>query len=214
VGIDGSAYGADDAETGLAVDGRVVAGTVATNQVLGEARVTDAQREEVITWLRHASSDGLISIDEFSDRVERAYVASRGHELVSLTSDLPVRPAPPDPQPLIEWTVGVLGNHKRGGPWRPAPRTRSVALVGSCLLDLSDVTVVHDIEIHAVAVLGGVEVVVPDGVHAELGGFSFAGTKNYRVRSQALPDGAPTVRIRANAVFGGVTVRSKIPKVP
>ena len=54
-----------------------------------------------------------------------------------------------------------------------------------------------------------VEILVPEGVHVALGGFAFLGGRDYRVRESSLRPGTPVVHVRARAVLGGVTVRTK-----
>ena len=106
--------------------------------------------------------------------------------------------------------VGVFGSTRVRGRWRPARPMRVVAVLGGCQVDLCDAEV-HgdDVEIRAVAVLGGIEVLVPEGVAAEVRGFALRGAKEDRVRRCPIDPDAPLVRVHATAVFGGVTVRTR-----
>ncbi|NGO74962.1 FHA domain-containing protein [Streptomyces sp. YC504] len=53
------------------------------------ARVSDAERDEVLAALRDGVAQGRLSHDTFVRRMELALVARRPHELARLTADLP-----------------------------------------------------------------------------------------------------------------------------
>ena len=57
-----------------------------------------------------------------------------------------------------------------------------IAVMGGAQVDLCDAELEPDTDLVATAVFGGVEVLVPEGVHVDLGGFAFLGSKDYRVR--------------------------------
>jgi hypothetical protein len=66
-------------------------------------RASDDDRERVATALRDSYSEGRLTMDEFQDRLERAYAARTHGELTILTADLPVRVTyPPPPVPAME----------------------------------------------------------------------------------------------------------------
>ena len=66
-------------------------------------RASDADREQVVTFLKRHCAEGRLSTDELTSRVEAAYSAVRFSELDRLTADLPGSPfapaAPPAPRP-------------------------------------------------------------------------------------------------------------------
>src|ERR687895_232262 len=52
------------------------------------------------------------------------------------------------------------------------------------------------------------KIVVPDGVHVDLGGFAFMGGNSLRLEGAPTPPpGAPVVRVRAYSIMGGTDVR-------
>lgn len=57
-------------------------------------RVSDAEREAFVAQLSAATAEGRLTLDEFSDRTQRAYAARTWGELVSLVADLPKVTAP------------------------------------------------------------------------------------------------------------------------
>jgi class 3 adenylate cyclase len=112
---------------------------------------------------------------------------------------------------VTRWTVSIMGGSQRKGRWRLREKTTAVAVMGGCHLDLRQAEVEGgEIVINAVAVMGGIEIIVPEGIEVELGGIAIMGGKDAR-RIKAVPTlpGSPIVRVRAFAFWGGVTVRSK-----
>ncbi len=52
-------------------------------------RIGDDDREDTIGVLRQAYAEGRLDLAEFEERVQRVEGATFGHELVTLTADLP-----------------------------------------------------------------------------------------------------------------------------
>jgi hypothetical protein len=83
----------------------------------GGLRASDAEREQVATFLKRHCAEGRLSTDELSARVEATYRAGSLRQLVALTHDLPgspfpvtVPPAPRRrPQPVARLAVLALG---------------------------------------------------------------------------------------------------------
>jgi Domain of unknown function (DUF1707) len=153
-------------------------------------RSSDADRERVAVLLRDHCAEGRLTPEELSDRLSSAYAARTGAELDALVADLPERPAPPAAPPR-RWSLAVLGDS-------------SVDLRSAALPPVSTVT--------AVATLGDVEVIVPRGVNVELAGLAVLGDREDRREDVAFVPGAPTVRVRAFALLGDVTVMSEPPR--
>ncbi|KQC36754.1 DUF1707 domain-containing protein [Frankia sp. ACN1ag] len=118
---------------------------------------------------------------------------------------------PPRREPAgVDWTVAVMSGNERTGRWRPSRHTRAVAVMGGCELDLREIAFPTDtLLITAVAVMGGIEIIVPEGVEVEVTGVSVMGGRSVKVADTPRRPGTPVVRIRAIAVMGGVEVRSK-----
>jgi hypothetical protein len=173
--------------------------------------VTDAERDQVIAALRHHTAAGLLSLDDFAERVELVLTARTRAELVGVTSSLPAIVEPSRPaDPPRRWAVGVLSGEKVRGPWRLEEHMHAVTLFGSAQLDLCDAQVVGDeATIYVIAIFGGVEVQVPEGLPVELSGIAIMGSKQYKVKRCEPIAGMPRVRVRAFALCGGVTVRTR-----
>jgi hypothetical protein len=65
-----------------------------------------------------------------------------------------------------------------------------------------------EVDVTAVAMMGDVHVIVPDGVEVELTGFALMGNKRDRTSGAEPAPGAPRIRVRAFALMGEVSVRS------
>jgi hypothetical protein len=107
------------------------------------------------------------------------------------------------------WMFSVFGDVSRAGSWRPLQRLVPVAVFGDVELDLreADLTAVPgDVTITAVAPFGDIQVLVPDGVHVELGGLVVFGSKKVQVRSVPPTPTTPVVRVKAWSLFGSARV--------
>ncbi len=196
-------------------------------------RLSDTERDRVIEVLARACAEGRLTLDEFSGRVDTAQRAVFLTDMDPVVADLPhpfgpdlaglltgeaalaVPTAPvPDRRPATYWTVSVMGGSQRRGRWRLPPKTRAVAVMGGCLLDLRDAEVEGPtVVINATAIMGGIDIIVPEGIEVELGGIAVMGGKSARGINRVPPlPGAPRVRVRAFAFWGGVDVRTKPPR--
>jgi Domain of unknown function (DUF1707) len=62
-------------------------------------RASDDDRRRIIAALERHTTEGRLSLDEFSDRVGSAYAATTHGELARLTRDLPLEDAAGSPHP-------------------------------------------------------------------------------------------------------------------
>jgi Domain of unknown function (DUF1707)/Cell wall-active antibiotics response 4TMS YvqF len=177
-------------------------------------RASDADRERVVLALRDGAAEGRLTFDELAQRVELAYTAVSGEELERLVADLPEAAPQTAPERPVRkrqrWNVAVMGGCDRRGRWRPAPRSVALAVMGGVGLDLRDATIEGDeLVITAIAFMGGIDVIVPDGVEVQLTGFAFMGGNDHRPGTAPLRPGTPVVHVRAFSVMGGIDVKVK-----
>lgn len=183
-------------------------------------RIADADRERTITLLREHCVAGRLSLDELSSRIRSAYDARTQADLDVITHDLPAPLPVPSPAPLTasrlahrkatRWTVACLSSETRKGRWHLDEQTSACAFLGSCVLDLRQVALNSpEVTITAFSVMGSIDIIVPEGVDVDLGGFAFMGSKDCRVNDAFVHPGAPIVRVQAFALMGSVTVKSK-----
>ncbi len=198
-------------------------------------RLSDRDREQVIEVLKRSCGDGRLTLDEFSGRVEATYHAVSLHDLPPVLADLPHpfgsdlagvlggsdQSATPvhDPAPDQErdgskatrWTVSIMGGSQRRGRWRLREKTNAVAVMGGCRLDMRNAAVEgRSVVINAIALMGGIDIIVPEGIEVELGGIAIMGGKDAR-RLKDIPPipGSPVIRVKAFAFWGSVSVRSR-----
>jgi hypothetical protein len=175
-------------------------------------RASDAEREQAVAVLRAGAEHGRLTFDELAQRTQLAYEATTGAELQRLVADLP--DTAPDTQVVAaprkqrRWSVALMGGCERRGRWRPAPHSVAVSVMGGVKLDLRDATIEGDeLVLTAFAVMGSVDVVVPDGVEVDLGGFALMGANEHRPGEAPVRPGTPVLRVRAFSLMGAVTVK-------
>jgi hypothetical protein len=180
---------------------------------------SDAERDYAITALREAAAEGRLTLEEFSSRVGTALSARTRDELVAVTADLPAA-APAafaggmgDPihywRRPVQWSLALMSSTRRMGAWRVAYETTAMAVMGSVVLDLRTATIEAPVvTVNALAWLGTVDVIVPEGVEVDLEGLAIMGSRDVRLTSYEHRPGMPVVRVRAYALLGSVTVRN------
>jgi hypothetical protein len=173
-------------------------------------RASDAEREAVVARLQTAAGEGRLALDELADRLDRALGAVTRPELEVLTADLPEQAVPAAPAGKARrWIIGIMGGGDHKGRWRIASRCTVVNVMGGADLDLTGAVVEGpETVIQVFSLMGGSKIVVPDGVHADLGGFAVMGGNSLRLQgAPPPPPGAPVVRVRAYSIMGGTDVR-------
>ncbi len=107
--------------------------------------------------------------------------------------------------------VAIFSGVERKGRWVVAPLQVAVAVMGGIELDLTEaVLTAQETEFRVFAVMGGVEVIVPDGVVVRMDAFGFMGGTSSP--SGDAPPGAPTIRVTGLAVMGGIDVKRPKPR--
>jgi hypothetical protein len=185
-------------------------------------RISDRDREDAVTLLREAAGEGRLTLEELTERVELAYAARTDADLAVLSADLPTGYATRTPAPLprreveatgtgsTDWVVAVMGGAERRGRWQLHDRTNVVAVMGGCEIDLREAELSSaDVEITAVSVMGGIDILVPDGVFVEVSGLAVMGANENKAGADVPPPGAPVVRVKAYSVMGAVSVKRK-----
>ena len=180
-----------------------------------QLRVSDQDRERTVAALRDGAAEGRLTFDELARRAELAYTAVSREDLDELVADLPAtRPSAAPPERLARkrrrWNIAVMGSSERRGHWRPSPDLVAVSVMGGVVLDLRDALIRdQDIVITALAVMGGIEIIVPEGIEVDVGGFAVMGGHEYRPGTEPVRPGTPMVRVRGYALMGGLEVKVK-----
>jgi Domain of unknown function (DUF1707)/Cell wall-active antibiotics response 4TMS YvqF len=173
---------------------------------------SDAERERVALLLRDAAGEGRLTLEELAGRLDLAYGARTSQELELVTRDLPAQPpaAEVDAGAGTSSVVAIMSGADRSGRWRLGERCRAIAVMGGCKLDLRGAELTaQNPAIRAVAIMGGIDIVVPEGIPVEVTGLAVMGGKSVRIKDVQPQPGAPRLHIRVFALMGGVSVRSK-----
>jgi hypothetical protein len=184
-----------------------------------ELRASDADRERVAAILRHAAAEGRLALDEVDERLSQVYAARTYADLQPITRDLPDSTVNLDPDapvgnrisgvPTSSGAVAVMSGFQRKGPWG-VPRTFTCfAFWGGGEIDLREARFTERVvTIRAFAVMGGVEVVVPDDAEVHVAGIGFMGGFGHEASGAGAP-GAPVIIVKGFAFWGGVDVKRK-----
>lgn len=110
-------------------------------------------------------------------------------------------------------SLSFMGGSERRGNWICPTTHTTISVMGGNVVDLRDALLESDhITITAFTLMGGIEIIVPEGVRVIcdgmglLGGFGSETHKSVTIHPSNLPGNAPVVRVRGLAVMGGVAV--------
>lgn len=174
-----------------------------------DIRASDAEREMIVARLSEHAAAGRLTLAELEERIGLAYAATTRAELTKLLADLPVGTSRPEPsrRKPTRWVVSVMGSAEKKGRWRIGDQLTALTLMGGNDIDLRHAEIdAHDVTIVAVAVMGGMDIYVPDTVDLEVGGFALMGGNGERGSTRAPRPGGPRIRVLAYSLMGGIDV--------
>ena len=150
-----------------------------------DLRISDTDRDRAAEVLREAHAQGRITVDELDERLTSVYSAKTFADLVPVTRDLPatqdaaaVAPARSriGGTPRFKLSLAILGGASRDGQWVVPPEYTAVATLGGIKLDMRDASFAEaETIIKAYAVMGGMEITVPEDADVEVGAFGLMG---------------------------------------
>jgi len=112
--------------------------------------------------------------------------------------------------PEKQGVVAFVSSQQRAGPWRLAPATRVVSVLGNVELDLREAELADgESVVEVFCLLGNVEVIVPPGVRVLNDGDTLAGSFALEAGDWDIVPGAPVVRIMGTAYLGNVEIRQQ-----
>ena len=191
-------------------------------------RAADADRELVHQILSAAMTSGALTPSEYEERALKASTAKTFGDLDALTDDLPVGqlgvplPRPGDPYPTgvtrpgtgsgrkpVRHRLAIMSGSELKGHASVADQLEATAIMGGVEIDLREVEFTEPVlTVQCVAIMGGVDVIVPPDVTLEVGGLAIMGGFESKADGPGRP-GAPTVRVTGFALMGGVDVKRK-----
>lgn len=201
-----------------------------------DLRVSDAEREHVGQLLQRAVGQGMLSLGEFSERMDTALGAKTRGELNVVLADLPgirligeearaqQQPVPQsDPHPAARPTYsaqagftggssdvvrGRMSNVTRKGPWHVPPQLHLNSRFSSITLDFTEaIMATQVVEIYIDDYCSSVALVVPDEATVDLNGLHLAAASaNSRVRTGP-PIGKLHLVVRGRIRFGSLEAK-------
>lgn len=174
-------------------------------------RVSDRERDAVIDVLKEHVADGSLTLDEFADRADRALAARTQPDLDEIVADLQTsareRARNRSPRHHV---ISFMGSAETKGRWRCGDDVTAVAFMGGCHIDFRRAEITApEVHITAVAIMGGIDIVVPEGIEVSMDGFPFMGGRSMQVKDVPPLPGSPRIVVHAYPVMGGVVVRSR-----
>lgn len=180
-------------------------------------RVSDAERAKVGQLLERAVAEGMITLDEFSDRYDAALAARTRGELGAVVADLPIALPPTAAAPHLpaaaldqapEELRGWMSSIVRRGQWRVAPALRLNTRLCSTTLDFTSAVLSRPVvEIVIDDYCSSTELIVPAAATADLNSVdAIAGSSTVKVRTSPPSDQLHLI-VRGRVRMGSVTVR-------
>ncbi len=190
-------------------------------------RASDADREQVANLLREAAGDGRLTMDELDERLDAVYAAKTYAELQPITHDLPATAAAYAPalagaraggvrqyggEAGSHVGVAIMGAFSRRGKWLVPRSFTTFALMGGIELDMRDASFVEPtVTIHVTAIMGGVEITVPQDASVRVTGIGIMGAFEDST-TEAVSPGGPMIIVSGVAIMGGVEVKRRPPR--
>lgn len=176
-------------------------------------RISDADRAAARQLLERAVGEGMLTLDEFSERLDVALAARTRGDLEPVLHDLPLRrPAggPPAPVPTGPAVVlrGRMTTLTRRGPWSVPARLELNTRMCDTTLDFRS-AVLHGavVEVTVDDYCSSTQIVLPDHATADANGLdTIAGSATVHVRT-APPSPHLHLVVRGRVRMGSVTVR-------
>ena len=137
--------------------------------------------------LQAAGAEGRLTVEELAERIDAAYGAPTRAELEPLVADLPgrgprarARRAGAARCPPSSSGSSAAATARAAGACRP--RVTVVNVMGGADLDLCDAVFDEpEVEITVWSLMGGSDIIVPEGVHVEMGGFALMGGNDLKL---------------------------------
>ena len=191
-----------------------------TDDSLPELRASDADREHHAEVLRKAAGEGRLTMDELDERLTTVYASRTHNELQRLIADVVVPGDHAHPgtrtnrMPVrrgeegANWLVAIMSGRERKGRWLVGRNLKVINIMGGSDLDLNDAELVDEVvTITVVALMGGADIRVPDGLNVELTDFAFMGGNSSNLGEERPDPGGPTLRLKVISIMGGTDVK-------
>jgi hypothetical protein len=107
--------------------------------------------------------------------------------------------------------AAFMSEIRKEGAWTVPPVIVANTVMGSVILDFRETPIpAGGVDIYADVIMGGLKVILPPGLPADVDCSTFMGSVNDK--SKAGVAGAPTIRVTGSTVMGDITVVTKVPR--
>ncbi|KTF10803.1 LiaF domain-containing protein [Pseudoalteromonas sp. 10-33] len=190
-----------------------------------EDRPIEQVREQVIDQLIYNYSHGVISVEAFERRLDKAMDAKDNSVLLTLIEDLTLNTdkqykAEKQSQFTPNYSAqqnsddditlrSILGSNERSGQWVVPKNIYLNNYMGSVVLDFTDAIFTHqNVTIHVNCIFGSDEIYVPEHVNVVSKMFCILSTLENKSVTLNKRQG-PTIHIEGKAILGSVEVKVK-----
>lgn len=179
--------------------------------------IAQGHRDQVVRLLSAAYADDLLTVAQLDRRLTAVY---RAQSMAELQQQL-VDPADPtrwlnqnnryftasELVPERGLAAAIAGAFSAKGGWLVPRHLKVFALAGGGDLDLREARFAPGVtSIEVVAIAGGVDLILPEGIRVEVIGAAFLGGFEHSSGIAVEDPDAPLVRVSGIAVMGGVDV--------
>lgn len=177
--------------------------------VTDDLGASDAERDHVIDLLQRAVGQGMLDLDEFSERTDAVLAARTRSEVNAVLFDLPDL-VPDEPASAVDVLVlrSMLSEVTRSGRWRVPARLLVTSRLGVTRLDFTDAVLADPHVTIELAITGGiVELRVPRRATAWTANVRVTGGRvTDRRRPPADRAGEPKFELRGRVLAGEVRI--------
>jgi hypothetical protein len=174
-------------------------------------RMSDRDRDQVVTRLNQAVSEGRLTMDEFTERVDGVLAAKTFGDIAPLVADLPQIPIVPTT--ADQATFSARGsNIRRSGRWTVPSKLRIEARGAQVRLDFTQAVITASVVHIALKVHGcTVRFTVPPDCSVELGSMAMHGStaRCQRIATEPRPG---SVHFVVTGEAHGSSVRARPPR--
>ena len=167
-------------------------------------RASDDDRERAVVSLREHLAAGRLTLEEFTERMTAALAATTTADLDDPLRELPPATAHSRRRPT-RFLPSIFSSVERQGRLRLRRRVFCFALFGNIDLDLREATIEGEtLTIVAFVLFAAIDVYVPEGIEADVGGVIVFGHRDANGNDVAPVPGSPLVRFNVFGLFAGV----------
>ncbi|KAA2250981.1 DUF1707 domain-containing protein [Solihabitans fulvus] len=175
-------------------------------------RVSDAEREHVAALLQKAVAQGMLTLDEFTERTDRALASRTRGELNSVVIDLPgmvhaeAAVAVPTGEPMVLKTR--TGTVKQNGTWVVPSAITAECTMGNVQIDFTEAQCAHrDVTLRATCGSGNITAIVPRGWLVRMEEVSTGMGNAVNKATEPADPTLPVLHVYAKVGMGNVKIR-------